>query len=147
MGEIWEFQCCKDLIIRAGYSPESMFLPRPFDYGWHTDHCHERFPGVPVEPYRMVDQWKFDDLSHTSHILFTNGLNDGWSTSSILETDNPNLAVLNFPNGAHHSDLAHVWPREDETDDIVACHEEAKVILGRWLDEISSQQIVDNQSV
>merc|ERR1712070_1011568 len=65
-GEIWEFQCCKDLIIPAGYSKESMFLPRSFSYEWHADYCHRRFPGVPVDPYRMVDEWKFDDLSHAS---------------------------------------------------------------------------------
>ena len=142
-GEIWEFQCCKDLIIRAGYSEESMFLSRPFNYTWHTEHCHERFPSVPVEPYRMVNQWGFNDLSQTTNILFANGLNDGWSTSSILATDNPNLAVLNFPNGAHHSELGSVYPREDDTDDIVAGHAKAIVILGQWLNEIKSQQVAD----
>lgn len=70
-GEIWEFQCCKDLIIRASYSDQSMFLPQPFEYAWLNNHCHERFEGVSVEPFRMVSEWKFNDLSHASRILFT----------------------------------------------------------------------------
>jgi pimeloyl-ACP methyl ester carboxylesterase len=70
-GEIWEFQCCKDLIIRASYSEQSMFLPQPFEYAWLSKHCHERFEGVPVEPFRMVSEWKFNDLSQASRILFT----------------------------------------------------------------------------
>jgi pimeloyl-ACP methyl ester carboxylesterase len=70
-GEIWEFQCCKDLIIRASYSEQSMFLPQPFEYAWLSKHCHERFEGVPMEPFRMVSEWKFNDLSQASRILFT----------------------------------------------------------------------------
>ena len=70
-GEMWDFQCCKDLVVGAGYSEQSMFLPRPFDYDWHTHHCQKRFKGVPVEPFRMVNQWGFNDLSQASRILFT----------------------------------------------------------------------------
>lgn len=140
-GEIWEFQCCKDLVIGTGYSEESMFIPRHFSYKWHEKHCHERFgPEVPVGPWRMVDQWGFNDLSHSSHILFTNGLNDGWSTSSITETDNPNLAVINFPNGAHHSEFSQTYPNPRDTEDIIAGYKTATKILGDWLDEIYSQR-------
>eukprot|EP00980_Cylindrotheca_fusiformis_P008125 scaffold1727_cov133-Cylindrotheca_fusiformis.AAC.28 len=129
-GEIWEFQCCKDLIIRASYSEESMFIPQPFEYAWLSNHCHERFQGVPVEPFRLVSEWKFNDLSQ-----------DGWSTSSILQTSNPDLAVINFPHGAHHSDLGSVWPRKDDTDDIVQGHKDAIKILRQWLDEVKSDSV------
>ncbi|KAL3928965.1 MAG: hypothetical protein SGBAC_012415 [Bacillariaceae sp.] len=134
-GKIWEFQCCKDLIIRASTSEKSMFLPQPFQYAWLSEHCHQRFEGVPMEPFRMVSEWKFNDLSHASRILFTNGLRDGWSTSSILQNSNPNIAIINLPNGAHHSDLGSKWPRSDDTDDIIQGHKEAIVILRQWLDE------------
>ena len=53
-GEVWEFQCCKDLVIRAGYSENSMFIPREWSYFWHREHCHERFPGVPVGTLLIV---------------------------------------------------------------------------------------------
>ena len=88
----------------------------------------------------MVDQWGFNDLSHSSHILFTNGLNDGWSTSSITETDNPNLAVINFPNGAHHSEFSQAYPNPKDTEDIVEGYKTATKIIGEWLDEIYSQR-------
>ena len=79
-GEMWDFQCCKDLGVRVGYSEESMFLPRPFSYAWHRHHCHDRFEGVPVEPFRMVEQWGFDDLSNASRILFTVSTPVSWSS-------------------------------------------------------------------
>jgi len=146
VGEIWEFQCCKDLIIRAGYSEKSMFLPRHFSYEWHEQHCKARFPGIIVEPYRMNQQWGFEDLTKTSRIIFGNGLNDGWSTSSmtnVTELEGPKydqLKVLNFPNGAHHSELAHTYPNDYEMPDIVQGYDDATDILAGWLDEIYAQQ-------
>ncbi|KAL3928964.1 MAG: hypothetical protein SGBAC_012414 [Bacillariaceae sp.] len=140
IGFIWEFQCCTDLIVRASYSPESMFIPRPYSAEWLEGHCQARFEGSTMKPYGMVNEWGYDDLSQSSRILFTNGLRDGWSTSSILETDNPNLAVINLPNGAHHSDLTMHWPNDNDTDDVVEGHEQAIVILRGWLDEIKAAE-------
>jgi len=142
-GEAWEFQCCTELIVHASYSNESMFIPRPYDAEWLTHHCQQRFGGVPMKPYGMVNAWGFDDLSQASRILFTNGLRDGWSTSSILHTDNPNLAVINLPNGAHHSDLVMHWPNKADTDDVVEGHEQALVILREWLDEVKEESKIN----
>eukprot|EP00537_Pseudo-nitzschia_pungens_P003239 CAMPEP_0172359308 /NCGR_PEP_ID=MMETSP1060-20121228/3514_1 /TAXON_ID=37318 /ORGANISM="Pseudo-nitzschia pungens, Strain cf. cingulata" /LENGTH=599 /DNA_ID=CAMNT_0013080889 /DNA_START=251 /DNA_END=2050 /DNA_ORIENTATION=- len=145
-GEIWEFQCCRDLIIRAGYSERSMFLPRPFSYAWHEEHCSARFPGIIVEPYRMNLQWGFDDLTKTSRIVFANGLNDGWSTSSMTnatELEGPpytELKVLNFPNGAHHSELSSKYPNPNDTEDIVEGYEKVTEILAMWLDEVYAER-------
>jgi len=140
-GEMWEFQCCKDLIIRAGYSEQSMFIPRHFSYDWHKQHCLERFPGIPVEPFRMAQQWELNDLSEVTHLLFANGLNDGWSTSSILKTDNPHIEIINFPNGAHHSELRNHYPDPHDTPDIKAGFKTVKQILGDWLNEIYERQV------
>ena len=150
IGEIWEFQCCKDLVIRAGYSERSMFLPRHFSYEWHENHCNARFPGIVVEPYRMNQQWGFEDLtkSKTSRLLFVNGMNDGWSTSSITNATEMadaskynEITVLNFPNGAHHSELQHgVYPNPNDTADIVEGYQQSTKVLSAWLDEIYALQ-------
>merc|ERR1712070_892215 len=128
----------------------SMFLPRPFSYEWHERHCLERFPGMKVDPFRMNNEWKFDDLlwTNTSRIVFANGLRDGWSTSSITSVANNNnddggesrqqqIRVLNFPNGAHHSELkGGPYPNPKDTDDILQGYDDATDILSTWLDEI-----------
>mmetsp|Transcript_2846 Transcript_2846/g.6161 ORF Transcript_2846/g.6161 Transcript_2846/m.6161 type:complete len:344 (-) Transcript_2846:369-1400(-) len=149
-GRIWEFQCCKDLIVRAGYSTNSMFLPRPFSYEWHEEHCRERFPGIAVEPYRMNDQWGFADLTKTSRIVFANGMNDGWSVASITNATEVSdalgfreLVVLDFPNGAHHSELkAGPYPNPSDTPDILEGYQKATEILSGWLDDIAANQEV-----
>jgi len=146
-GRIWEFQCCKDLIVKAGYSEESMFLPRPFSYEWHEDHCQTRFPGITVDPHRMNNEWDFSNLTKTSRIVFANGLNDGWSTSSITNATSVSdamgyheLFVVNFPNGAHHSELNRLYPNPRDTDDIVEGYQTGTEILAGWLDEIVALQ-------
>lgn len=113
-----------------------MFIPRTFSYEWHKEHCKERFPGVPVEPFRMAMEWMFNDLSQASRILFANGLHDGWSTSSVLYSQNPEIVVLNFPKGAHHSELRNNYPDPQDTPDIQEGHEEVKRVLGSWLEQI-----------
>ena len=143
-GRIWEFQCCKDLIVGAGYSPESMFLPRPFSYEWHKDHCEAEFPGIDVNATRMRDEWGFSDLTtRTSNIVFANGMHDGWETSSITNatavSESSGLFVVNFPNGAHHSELKRgPYPNPSDTDDIVEGYQTATTILSGWLEDISA---------
>ena len=78
-------------------------------------------------------------LAHICSILFTNGLNDGWSALSILEDLSDSLPVLNFPNGAHHSDLSHEGPSEQDTYDIKAGFVRIAEILASWLDEIKAE--------
>jgi lysosomal Pro-X carboxypeptidase len=148
-GEIanaWEFQCCRDLIIRTGFGPNSMMLPRPFDLDWLEDHCQSRFQVSP-EPNRMNDNWHFDDLvgNGGSHILFTNGLNDGWSPLSYTEDLSDTIVALNMPTGAHHSDLNHVRSWEScgtkpgqECDDVIEVQKQIPVVLQKWVDEVKA---------
>ena len=145
MGRIWEFQCCKDLIVKAGYSEESMFLPRPFSYEWHEENCLRRFPGMTVDPYRLNDEWGFSDLSNTSRIFFANGMKDGWSAASVTEIsaaeEQHEIAVINFPNGAHHSELkGGLYPNPNETSDILDGYQSVTEILAGWLEEIAVAQ-------
>jgi Serine carboxypeptidase S28 len=141
-GRSWEFQLCSDLIVRTGFSEKSMFPPREWTLDWLTTHCRSRF-GVTPQPYRLVDMWGFNDLvgNGASRILFTNGLNDGWSVSSILEDLSDSLVAINFPNGAHHSDLSHEGPNDNDTDDIKAGYGQIANLLGKWLKDIKDEQL------
>ena len=133
----WEYQLCADLIVRTGFSEKSMFPPREWTLEWLTAHCHYRF-GIIPQPYRLVNLWGFNDLvSHgASRILFTNGLHDGWSISSITTNLSDTLVAINFPNGAHHSDLSHEGPNENDTDDIKAGYVEISNLLAKWIKEV-----------
>ena len=135
-GSRWGFQVCKDLVIKTGYADRqhSMFYPpRKWTLEWLTQHCQNRFgTALTPEPGRLNKLWNFDNLEGASRILFTNGNNDGWSVGSFTQSSSDSIVVMNFPNGSHHSDLTHQWPRED-TDDIVQGHAQIVEVLRNWL--------------
>jgi len=145
-GESWDFQTCTLLVEAIGFSNGSMFPPREWNLEWMNQHCITRF-GVVPEPYKLANEWGFDDLLkvNASRILFTNGLKDGWSVGGIKENISESLLVINFENGAHHSDLTGNGPSPTDTDDIKAGFESIKSILGTWLNEVQSRR--DRKSV
>ena len=73
-----------------------------------------------------------------SHIIFTNGMNDGWSAGSIVANLSETLIAINMPNGAHHSDLSHDLPGPQDTPDITAGRAQAAGLLSGWLAEIKA---------
>jgi hypothetical protein len=136
-GDSWDFQTCTLLVEAIGFSNSSMFPPRDWSRDWLTNHCQKRYRVTP-DPYALVYRWKFDDLAkaNVTRILFTNGLNDGWSVGGIQSNLSKSLVALNFPNGAHHSDLSSRGPSDDDTMDIKQGYKSVIEILGTWLDEI-----------
>ena len=114
-----------------------MFPPRTWTLSWLHDHCQNRF-GVTPKPYDLVQKWKFDELvaNNVTRILFTNGLKDGWSVGAIKESLSESLPVINFPNGAHHSDLSGRGPSDDDSDDIKQGFRDIIEILGTWMNDV-----------
>lgn len=139
-GRSWEFQLCSQLVVRTGFSNKTMFIPREWSLDWLTQHCQSRY-GVTPEPYGLVDKWHFDDLvaGGASRILFTNGDNDGWSVLSYLKSLSNSVVAINFPNGAHHSDLSHVGPSDKDTEDIQHGFAQITNLLRFWLAELKHE--------
>ena len=54
----WEFQCCRDLIIKTGFGPDSMFYPAPFDLDWLDQHCQARFGVENSSPPPGGRRWR-----------------------------------------------------------------------------------------
>ena len=145
-GASWDFQTCTDLVFVLGFSERSMFPTKSVShddgssmYDHLTRHCRERF-GVTPRPFQLVEQWRFDDLSKQSYILFTNGLQDLWSGGSFLHNVSDTVISINLENGAHHSDLTHVGPTEHDTPDVRAGFKQIRRTLAQWLDELKEQQ-------
>ncbi|KAL7432841.1 hypothetical protein ACHAXH_006104 [Discostella pseudostelligera] len=141
-GKMWDFQLCTTLIDPIGFSSESMFPPRKWTYKDLTEYCHLRYgEKVVPQPFALVRDTGFDDLvrANASHILFTNGMQDMWSGGSHLEDLSDTILALNFENGAHHSDLSHVGPSENDTEDIREGFVKITNILEKWLHEIRNQ--------
>ena len=141
-GRMWDILCCY-LAPVMGQSEKSMFPYQEFDPEGDIKDCKKEF-GITMDPSHMVRDFKFsyDYLKKQSNILLTNGLNDGWGALSYHEDLSDKVVVLNFENGAHHSELLHIWTPEDnqDTPDILQGHDDIIAILGQWLDEIKAKK-------
>jgi len=142
-GMMWDFQLCTTLVDPIGFSSKSMFPQRKWTYAALTDYCQSRWgKEVTPRPHALVNDMGFDDLvgNGASRILFTNGLQDMWSGGSYLENVSDSILALNFENGAHHSDLSHVGPSDNDTDDIRLGFVQITNILAGWLDKIQTKR-------
>jgi hypothetical protein len=139
-GSSWDFETCSLLIERIGTNNVSdMFLPRDFTLDWLTTHCKSRF-NVEPQPRQLAELWGFDEqrLPHvTDHIVFTNGLNDGWSAGGILGNISDTLLAFNAETGAHHSDLSHSWPSSTDTADVTLMRQQVASVITQWLKELA----------
>ena len=96
---------------------------------------------------KLANEWGFADLGKTdlTRVLFTNGLNDGWAVGSVVDlgdvegADKRELIVMNFENGAHHSDLGHSEGGEGDTEDIQKGHADIVKLMKRWLEQIRAE--------
>jgi len=144
-GEMWDYQTCTFEVERIGFgSPAQMFPPRPWTQEWLGSHCQKRFGTLP-QPLALTDLWGFraaEIREQGSRIVFTNGLNDGWSVGGILESLAPEkgLITINLPNGAHHSELGHVYEPAKDTEDVKAAHAQIAELLHSWLEEVKGSQ-------
>jgi hypothetical protein len=66
--------------------------------------------------------------------------------SGIQHNLTETLVALNFPNGAHHSDLSGKGPSPDDTDDIRHGFDQIEEILGAWLASLSSSHNNDSNN-
>jgi len=149
-GESWDFQTCTFLVEQIGTNGETdMFHPRNWTWSWLNNHCAARFDVRP-QPRALADLWGFDTANlvtrtGATRIIFTNGLNDGWSVGGIQEDLSDTVVAINIPNGAHHSDLAHDPPNSDDTDDVTAARAKALNLMKKWLSEIYQDSGLSDQ--
>jgi Serine carboxypeptidase S28 len=139
-GVFWDFQCCL-LMPECGFSEKSMFPHREWTLEWQTDHCYPRF-GIKPDETALVREFKIDDFSNVTRLLFVNGLVDGWSAASYSEPEDDwgdRIKIVNILNGAHHSDLRQVTPNSRDTPDMAAAYVEIDRIVGSWLDEVKEE--------
>ncbi|KAL3827306.1 hypothetical protein ACHAXA_005052 [Cyclostephanos tholiformis] len=148
---MWDFQTCTNVIFLAGQSNTSMFLESEATYDDLAKDCSDMFGrDVVPRPTELNDRWHFApghdlvNVANASRILFTNGLLDMWSGGSYLEDLSPTIPVINFVEGAHHSDLTHTsleYDEEHDTDEIRAGKERIAEILGSWIEEIRVRMV------
>eukprot|EP00397_Hematodinium_sp_SG-2012_P021905 GEMP01022661.1.p1 GENE.GEMP01022661.1~~GEMP01022661.1.p1 ORF type:complete len:491 (+),score=110.04 GEMP01022661.1:149-1621(+) len=147
-GEMWDFQTCTYLVEKIGFGPDSMFPAlQTWSADWLKDHCQKRF-GVQPQPTDLVTLWGFESAhslvkASASRILFVNGVQDGWSTGGIVDSDEASIQVINLENGAHHVELDDDIG-DDDTPDVVDGRNKIEQIISDWIAE--SKENIEQES-
>jgi len=135
-GYMWDFQICTSTVFLCGFSNSSLFPPETVSVEDISKGCEKRF-GIEARPTAMVDEWDYiNKLNTTSHILFVNGEQDMWAGGSFMYNISDTVLAINLPNGAHHSDLSHGGPSDEDTPDVKAAYIQIENILAKWLNDI-----------
>ena len=144
-GEMWDYETCTFLVETIGTNNVTdMFLPREWTSSWLQHHCKERF-NVNPQPTALVNDWGFNRLNSVgaSYILFTNGLNDGWSAGGVVKDQSDTILTVNIPNGAHHSDLSPNKSSYPDPPEILEARDQIAMVLHKWLNEIQSEGVMN----
>ena len=132
--QAWGFQFCTELFLPvcAQGGQNDFFEPSPINITEFTAECEQQYSIKP--DYNKVEMmFGIEQLKGTSHIIFSNGGRDPWSTGGILALPNQRpiknykyflvdyqrypdlmgnlnvagnqLILINIPQACHHEDL------------------------------------------
>lgn len=133
--DFWDALCCQ-IVPMIGRSNDTMWFPKPFDVKAYQKDCQKDF-GITHDVDAFVHEFGFDNLSHQTRLLLTNGVNDVWYPVSYLEPPGDGVVVMNFVNGAHHSELTHQL--QADTPDIELGHKEISDLVETWLQQVREE--------
>eukprot|EP00483_Globobulimina_turgida_P011690 UN11712 len=146
-GQSWDFQACAQNIEPfATNNVTDMFDPNwLWNISWLDAHCMNRF-GIKasVRQQWMTDEFGLDPIYFnnkladiTSHIIFSNGMRDGWHCGGVLQNMSDTLIAITIENGAHGSDMRS--DSRDDTNDMVQARAMERNILMKWIKDISNR--------
>ena len=154
-GESWDYQACSQNIEPfATNNMTDMFDPNwIWNMTWLDSHCMNRF-GIKATTREqwMTKEFGLDPIYFynkmgeiTSHIIFSNGLQDGWHCGGVLKNISDTLIAITIENGAHGSDM-----RSDSTQDTMdmkQAREMERSILKEWLTEKSKELKLNERDI
>eukprot|EP01083_Nonionella_stella_P216167 777378_1 len=146
-GESWDYQACSQNIEPfATNNVTDMFDPNwIWNMAWLDEHCMNRFKiKATTRDQWMTKQFGLDPMyfdtklkDMTSHIIFSNGMQDGWHCGGVVQNMSDTLIAITIESGAHGSDMR---PESDQdTDDMKQARAMERRILKQWLSDMSTK--------
>lgn len=132
----WMWQSCTEFgwFQVANGTDSAAARSSQVDLKYHDDTCQRLFqiPIVANRDNRYNETYYLPLFStETSHIIFSNGGNDPWSTLSITSTDNEGLPLFVMEGAAHCNDLRATITIPA----VIAAQVEIGAVFEKWLAE------------
>merc|ERR1719410_2434105 len=113
---------------------------------WLNEHCMERF-GIQAnireawmtQEFGLDPAYFYEKMGEiTSHIVFSNGMQDGWHCGGVMRNLSDTLIAITIENGAHGSDMR--ADSDDDTADMIQARQRERMILRQWIEEITTMK-------
>lgn len=134
----WYYLSCTEIVHPIATNNITDMFP-PENETSSADWCQYFFnvtPRVSWMPESMGMARLQDFAEQTSHLIFSNGLQDPWSAQSVTQSLSDTLVAVNIIDGSHHSDLGgsmNPVPSAGDSDTLRAAREEEIRLLREWL--------------
>ncbi|KAF8028450.1 hypothetical protein BT93_E1151 [Corymbia citriodora subsp. variegata] len=105
----WHWQTCTEMVAPSGIPNNTMFQPEPSDLDEFLNDCKRSF-GVPPRLHWASTYYGGHDIElalhrFASNIIFSNGLQDPYSSGGILKNISDTIVAIYTTEGSHCLDI------------------------------------------
>lgn len=131
----WFWQTCSEMAFPIGITRNTMFPPEPFNLNSFSNACKSEF-GVPPRPHWVTTYFGGHDIKlilhrFASNIIFSNGLQDPYSSGGVLKNISSTVVAIYTAKGSHCLDI-HGADKSDP-DWLVEQRKTEVKIMKKWL--------------
>ncbi|XP_030457093.1 uncharacterized protein LOC115677983 [Syzygium oleosum] len=105
----WPWQSCSELVAPDDTTNSTMFQPKPFSLNEFVNDCKRSF-GVAPRPHWVTTYYGGHDIKlvlhrFASNIIFSNGLQDPYSSGGVLKNISDTVVAVYTAKGSHCLDI------------------------------------------
>ncbi|KAK3408106.1 hypothetical protein EUGRSUZ_J00405 [Eucalyptus grandis] len=105
----WSWQTCSEMVMPIGITENTMFQPEPFDLNSYNNDCKRSY-GITPRPHWITTYYGGHDIKlvlhrFASNIIFSNGLQDPYSSGGVLKNISDTVVAVYTAKGSHCLDI------------------------------------------
>ncbi|KAF8034745.1 hypothetical protein BT93_C0911 [Corymbia citriodora subsp. variegata] len=131
----WSWQTCSEMVIPMGITRNTMFPPKPFNLNSFVAACKSVFGVAPrlhwVTTYFGGHDIKLILRRFASNIIFSNGLQDPYSSGGVLKNISSTVVAIYTTKGSHTLDI--LGANKSDPDWLVKQRKTEVEIMKKWL--------------
>ncbi|XP_030522320.1 lysosomal Pro-X carboxypeptidase-like [Rhodamnia argentea] len=131
----WSWQTCSEMVIPMGITRNTMFPPKPFNLNSFSNACKRVFRVAP-RPHWITTYFGGHDIKlilwrFASNIIFSNGLQDPYSSGGVLKNISSTIVAIHTAKGSHTLDI--LGAKKSDPDWLVEQRKTEVEIMKMWL--------------
>ncbi|KMT19432.1 hypothetical protein BVRB_1g012760 [Beta vulgaris subsp. vulgaris] len=131
----YDWQTCSEMVMPIGTSKWSMFPPQPFNLRDFIQDCKNKYNVMP-RPHWITSYYGGHDMKlifgrFGSNIIFSNGLQDPYSSAGVLYNLSDSIIAVYATQGSHCVDIQHA--KKDDPEWLINMRNTEIEIISGWI--------------